>query len=183
MQYLTYNSKIYQNNNKEPFSVKYRVFLDRFGSILAIVYYKLIPWMSYLIILGLLFPLDFSVSSFILMTWGIITIGYHILSKHDLTSYKRMNILWLGYMRLMSTQIVLRFAFEFAKFDLLSFLKGLPFFETLLKYEDLLGLAIPRQDVIYLKTVTRFQLMVSLDLVAIFVAFLVQDYYLLLIKY
>jgi hypothetical protein len=54
---------------------------------------------------------------------------------------------------------------------------------VLVHYEQLLGLAIPQQDMTYFKTITRFQLMVSLDLVAIFVAFLVQSYYLLLVNY
>lgn len=70
----------------------------------------------------------------VLLGWGVLTIGVHVLSRHDLASYKRMNLLWLGFMQLISLQIVLRFAFEFAKFDLLSFLKGLPFFETLVQY-------------------------------------------------
>jgi len=37
--------------------------------------------------------------------------------------------------------------------------------------------------VVYFKAISRFQLMVSLDLASIFVAFLVQEYYQLLINY
>ena len=53
----------------------------------------------------------------------------------------------------------------------------------LLKYEVLFGLAIRDQDQVYFKTITKFQLMVSLDLMAIFIAFLVTEYYRLLIKF
>lgn len=53
----------------------------------------------------------------------------------------------------------------------------------LLQYQEILGLAIRDQDTVYLKTVTKFQLMISLDLMAIFIAFLVTEYYSLLLKY
>lgn len=134
LQYLTYNSAIYATQSRQPFLIVYQGFLQRFGRLLTIIYYKLIPWASYFVVLGLLVSLDFSLSSWVLLGWGVLTIGVHVLSRHDLASYRRMSLLWLGYMRLMSLQIVLRFAFEFAKFDLLSFLKGIPFFDTLLRY-------------------------------------------------
>ena len=69
----------------------------------------------------------------------------HILGRHDLQSYKRMHFFWLGYLRLTAVQIVLRFTFEFVKFDLFSFIQNYPIFQYLVRYEELFGLAIPRQ--------------------------------------
>ena len=85
--------------------------LNKFGTILRIVYYKLLPWVSYLVIIGILVSFDFSLSSWGLLGWMLTTLGVHLMSKHDLPGYRRMNILWLGFMRLTSFQIVLRFAF------------------------------------------------------------------------
>lgn len=183
LQFITYNSPAYTLTIQGGLLQPYRVLLSKVAGVLAIVYYKLLPWVSYLIIISLLLLLEFSVSSLVLLAWVLLTLGYHILSTNRLRSYRRLYQLWLNYARLTSLQIVLRYVFEFAKFDLLSFIRNLPFFQFLLQYEQLLGLAIRDPDEVYLKTVTKFQLMVSLDLLAIFVAFLVTEYYTLLVKH
>ena len=102
------------------------------------------------------------------------TFAVHVMSKHDLKGYQRMNFLWLGYMRLTSLQIILRFAFYLAKLKMFTFLRSLSIFSFLVENQELIGLAIPDQDTMYLKTITKFQLMMSLDLCTIFVAFLVR---------
>ena len=72
--------------------------------------------MSYCVLLGLLLSYDFSGGSGVLLGWLLVTFGVHVGSRHDLGGYRRMDFLWLGFMRLTSLQIVLRFAFEFSKF-------------------------------------------------------------------
>ena len=110
-QYLTYNSAIYETDNRQSILESYQDMLIRIGTILRIIYYKLLPWVSYLAILGILVSYDFSLSSWGLLGWMLTTLAVHLMSKHDLSGYKRMNLLWLGFMRLTSLQIVLRFAF------------------------------------------------------------------------
>jgi hypothetical protein len=123
LQYLTYVSTIYATHYRQPLLGHYQELLRWAGQILTIAYYKLLPWLSYLVILAVLLLQDFSVSSWVLLGWILCTLGVQLLSKHDLPSYRRMSVLWLGYMQLTALQIILRFAFEFTKFDVFAFIR------------------------------------------------------------
>lgn len=134
LQYFTYNSKVYSIHSKSQMFQTYRTFLASLADIMTVIYYKLLPWASYLAILCLLLFLKFSLSTCILLGWALMTLGIHLLSKNEPSSYKRLHILWLIYARLTSLQIVLRYIFEFAKFDLLAIMRSIPTFQTLLRY-------------------------------------------------
>lgn len=183
LQFLTYNSKIYSKHSQSSLFQNYRIMLASAIDILTVIYYKMLPWVSYFAIISLLLVLEPSLGACILLAWILITLATHLLLKNEPSTYRRLFWLWLFYSRLTSLQIVLRYVFEFMKFDLLAFVRNVRVFEVLLQYQELLGLAIRDQDTVYLKTVTKFQLMISLDLVAIFIAFLVTEYYSLLLKF
>lgn len=86
---------------------------------ITIVYYKLVPWLSYALVMFFLLLLDYSVSSCLLLAWLLITISQQILFGSKVENYQRLYWLWLVYLRLTALQIVLRYVFEFAKFDII----------------------------------------------------------------
>lgn len=54
LQFLTYNSKIYSKHSQSTLFQNYRAMLATAIDILTVVYYKLLPWASYLAIICLL---------------------------------------------------------------------------------------------------------------------------------
>lgn len=54
LQFLTYNSKIYSKHSQSTLFQNYRAMLASAIDILTVVYYKLLPWASYLAIICLL---------------------------------------------------------------------------------------------------------------------------------
>lgn len=54
LQFLTYNSKIYSKHSQSTIFQNYRAMLAAAIDILTVVYYKLLPWVSYLAIICLL---------------------------------------------------------------------------------------------------------------------------------
>ena len=57
LQFLTYNSKIYSQHSQSTLFQNYRAILATAIDILTVVYYKLLPWASYLAIICLLLVL------------------------------------------------------------------------------------------------------------------------------
>ena len=86
-QYLTYNSTIYESDTRKTLLTAYEEVLQRIGTVLTIIYYKILPWFSYCVILGLLVAYDFSLSSWVLLSWVLVTFGVHLMSRHDLKGY------------------------------------------------------------------------------------------------
>lgn len=128
LQFLTYNSKIYSKHTQSTLFQNYRAILATAIDILTVVYYKLLPWVSYIAIICLLLVLEPSLGACVLLTWILLTLGTHVLRKNEPSTYRRLFWLWLFYSRLTSLQIVLRYVFEFMKFDLLAFVRNVKIF-------------------------------------------------------
>lgn len=82
LQYLTYNSKIYSEHSQSTLFQNYRTMIASAMDILTVIYYKLLPWVSYLAILCLLLVLEPSLGACILLGWILITLGTHVLLKN-----------------------------------------------------------------------------------------------------
>lgn len=111
LQFFTYNSKIYSKHTQSTLFLDYRDILLKIMDILTVIYYKLLPWVSYLAIISLLLFLEPSIFAFVLLVWILTTLGTHILSRNEPASYKRLFWFWLTYSRLTFMQIVLRYIF------------------------------------------------------------------------
>lgn len=152
--------------------------------LLTIIYYKLIPWLSYVFIFFVILALEFSCTSLILLIWLLISLTVQVQRKNNLRTYEILYNLWSVLERLFAIQIILRYAFQFLTFPMFySFFHKLPFFETIQHYKEFLGLAIREGDYVYFKAITKFQVMVGLDFICIFICFLVIEYYTYLIAY
>lgn len=84
----------------------------------TIIYYKLIPWMSYVFIIFVILALEFSCTSFILLVWLLVSLGVQVQRKNCLRTYEIMYNLWSVVERLFAVEIILRYAFEFLTFPL-----------------------------------------------------------------
>jgi hypothetical protein len=111
LQFLTYKSKIYSKQSHSNLFQNYKTLLAKLIDIMTVVYYKLLPWVSYFAIITLSLVLDASLLTFILLAWITIILGAHILLKHQLAHYKILFWLWQSYSKLVSLKIILRYAY------------------------------------------------------------------------
>lgn len=182
LQYWTYQSRIYQEKSKKVKDIfKSEIqFLQSLIQAVHIIYYKSILWISTIVIITILLFEDFAVSSAFLLTWVLVIF---ILQINE-SSPALLSHLWLLLSRFIAIQIVMRYFFEFTKFDkVYKLVEMIPTFQFLLKYQKLLGLSIDYPSTVYLYTITKFQLTITLDIVMIFLAFLAIEYLTILIKY
>jgi len=131
-QYLTYQSRIYNQVRERPILPVYEKKINELIKLFTIIYYKLIPWLSYAFIFFVILALEFSCTSLILLVWLLISLAFQIQRRNEPRTYEIMYSLWNGLERLFAIQIILRYAFEFLTFPMFySFFHSLPFFSTI----------------------------------------------------
>jgi hypothetical protein len=82
LQFLTYSSKIYSKHSHSTLFQNYKIMLANMIDILTVIYYKLLPWVSYFAIISLLLVLRPSLGACILLAWILLTLGTHMLLKN-----------------------------------------------------------------------------------------------------
>lgn len=108
---MTYESVIYNYVRERPILPIYEKKINEFMKLLTIIYYKLIPWVSYLFIFFVILALEFSCTSLILLIWLLVSLTVQVQRKNNLRTYEILYNLWSVLERLFAIQIILRYAF------------------------------------------------------------------------
>ena len=82
LQYLTYQSKIYTKVRESPILPYYEQKINFVIKLLTIVYYKLIPWLSYAFLFAVILALEFSCITLLLLVCLLITLAVQVQRKN-----------------------------------------------------------------------------------------------------
>lgn len=104
VQLWTYTSRIYHMETRSSITIpsRYRAILEKGLNIVTIVYYKLIPWASHLLVLVILIKLEFSVISAIIVIWSLAVLWVHMVRPNNLPAYRALHRMWMIFLRLLT---------------------------------------------------------------------------------